>query len=91
MQIPKGKITTYKELAKAMDSRAWRAVGSAMSNNPNLMTVPCHRVIRSDGRIGSYALGEAEKERLLIQEGIPVESGRIVNFQNFLHDWDLHQ
>ena len=68
--IPKGKILTYKEVArKAGNSNAARAVGSIMAKNfdPN---IPCHRVIRSDGKIGNYNRGgEAKKREILIKEG----------------------
>ena len=63
-QIPKGKISTYKEIAKALNTKAYRAVGNAMAKNPNLIFVPCHRVIRSDGSIGGYALGINKKINL---------------------------
>ena len=55
--IPEGKVTTYGEMARALDTKAWRAVGSAMAKNKNLFVIPCHRVVRSDGCIGQYALG----------------------------------
>ena len=51
-QIPAGSISTYKEVAKALNTKAYRAVGSAMAKNPNPIIVPCHRVIKSDGHIG---------------------------------------
>ena len=63
--IPEGKATAYKEMAKALNTKAWRAVGSAMAKNKNLITTPCHRVVRSDGSIGQYALGSAKKHGLL--------------------------
>ena len=50
--IPRGMITTYAEIAKSLDSNAYRAVGNFMANNPKLISVPCHRVIRSDGSLG---------------------------------------
>ena len=53
-QIPKGKISTYKEIAKALNTKAYRAVGNAMAKNPNPIIVPCHRVINNNGLIGGY-------------------------------------
>ena len=53
--FPKGKVTTYKELARALGAKAWRAVGSAMAKNTRLLAIPCHRVVRSDGSVGQYA------------------------------------
>lgn len=69
-KIPKGKTMTYKQVAvKAGTPGASRAVGTIMANN-FLPDVPCHRVIRSDGKIGHYNRGgQAAKYRLLKSEG----------------------
>lgn len=69
-QIPKGETKTYGEVAAAVGRPgAARAVGTIMKNNFD-PTVPCHRVIRSDGTIGDYNRGgAAEKRRLLVGEG----------------------
>jgi len=70
-KISKGKVLTYKQVAElAGKPKAYRAVGNILHNNPNLIKVPCHRVIRSDGSLGGYAKGDAEKRRLLEQEGV---------------------
>ena len=67
--IPKGKTLSYKEVAvKAGSPRAYRAVGSILSKNYD-PKVPCHRVIRSDGKIGNYNRGKRMKIRLLKREG----------------------
>lgn len=68
--IPKGSIMTYGGVAKMAGSPgAGRAVGTIMAQNFD-NTVPCHRVIRSDGKIGSYNRGgEKAKRALLIKEG----------------------
>ena len=83
--VPEGKVTTYSEIAKALNSKAWRAVGSAMANNKNLFVIPCHRVVRSDGTIGQYALGSDKKTALLIEEGIAVSDGKVKNLNHFFH------
>ena len=79
--IPKGKVTTYGALAKALGSpRAGRATGNALGANPNpIDVVPCHRVVRSDGTIGGYSGrgGSRTKERLLEKEGVVVVEGRV--------------
>jgi methylated-DNA-[protein]-cysteine S-methyltransferase len=69
-KIPKGKVMTYKEVAIAANSpRACRGVGTIMKNNYD-ETIPCHRVIRSDGKIGNYNRGgSTEKLRKLKEEG----------------------
>lgn len=69
-KIPKGATRTYKQIAKAIGHpKAFRAVGNALNKNPDLKTIPCHRVIRSDGRIGGYRFGAKKKRTLLEREG----------------------
>lgn len=69
-KIPKGTTMTYKQVAqKAGKPNAARAVGSLMAKN-YVPSVPCHRVIRSDGRIGQYNRGgQARKTEMLREEG----------------------
>ena len=87
LQIPKGKVTTYREIAHALGTKAYRAVGQAMNRNPNLMKVPCHRVIKTNGEVGGYAGGLSRKIELLRQEGVDVtESGRI-DLSKFLYSF----
>lgn len=67
-KIPKGKVLTYKEVAKRVGRpKAYRAVGNILSKNYNSQ-IPCHRVIRSDGKIGGYNRGVKNKIRLLKNE-----------------------
>lgn len=74
--VPKGKVTTYSAIAKRLNSNAFRAVGGAMRKNLD-RSVPCHRVICSDGRIGNYNRGSALKLKMLVQEGVKVTGGRV--------------
>jgi len=69
-KIPKGESMTYKEVAtKAGNPRAARAVGAIMRSNYN-RDIPCHRVVRSDGSLGSYNRGGTlRKQELLKAEG----------------------
>lgn len=68
-KIPKGKVLTYKKIArKAGKSKAYRAVGNILSKNYDLK-IPCHRVIRSDGKLGGYNRGAKTKLALLKKEG----------------------
>ncbi|MFA5925669.1 MAG: MGMT family protein [Parcubacteria group bacterium] len=74
-RIPKGKTLTYKQVAKLSgNEKAARAVGIILGRyyrdceTDNKPFIPCHRVIRSDGRIGGYAKGEKEKRRILKKE-----------------------
>ncbi|MGC8496269.1 MAG: methylated-DNA--[protein]-cysteine S-methyltransferase [Candidatus Micrarchaeia archaeon] len=58
LHVPPGSVTTYKDIANAIRKPdAVRAVGSALSRNPLPIAVPCHRIIRSDGKLGGYAFG----------------------------------
>jgi len=67
--IPKGQVLTYKEVAKkAGKEAASRAVGNILNKNFN-QKIPCHRVIRSDGKIGGYNRGYQNKIDLLKSEG----------------------
>jgi len=75
-QVPRGRITTYKAIANRIGSKAYRAVGTAMSKNP-FKDVPCHRVVNSDGRVGGFARGRKEKIRLLRKEGVKIMNGKI--------------
>ena len=72
-KIPKGKTLTYKELAtKIGKPKAYRAVANACAKNPLLINIPCHRVIRSDGKMGGFKgeKGVERKKRLLQSEGV---------------------
>ena len=77
-RIPRGKVTTYKALAKAVGHpKAARAVGNACNRNPDAPRTPCHRVIASDGSLGGYAHGLKKKVALLKREGVIVCRGKI--------------
>gem|GEM_PF-670343 len=77
-QIPSGKVLTYKVIAKLAGSpRAWRAVGNVLNKNLD-KTIPCHRVIRSNGKIGGYRKGTKKKIALLKKEGIIIEKSEII-------------
>ena len=71
-KIPKGSVKTYKEIAIIIGNpKSSRAVANACGKNPYVPIVPCHRVIRSDGKLGGYS-GEGginTKKQLLINEG----------------------
>lgn len=80
-QIPDDKVTTYSEIARALGSpRAQRAAGSLLAKNHDPDRFPCFRVVRSDGHIGQYQGGVAEKIRRLQSAGIMVANGKIVDF-----------
>jgi O-6-methylguanine DNA methyltransferase len=70
-KIPKGKTMTYKEVAtKAGNPKAARGVGAIMRTNYD-PSIPCHRVVRSDGSLGSYNRGGDDRKReMLFDEGV---------------------
>jgi len=85
-RIPKGKVTTYKLLAKASgNANAARAVGNACNKNQNSPKVPCHRVITSASFVGGYNNGVKEKIRLLKSEGVNVKAGKVQDFNRCLY------
>lgn len=65
LKIPYGERRSYKQLASKLNTKAYRAVGSANGKNPLSIIVPCHRVIAADGGIGGYAGGISFKKKLL--------------------------
>ncbi len=72
-KIPKGTVVTYSEIAKRIGRpKAVRAVANAVAANTNKLIIPCHRVIRKDGKIGGYRWGIKEKIRLLRKEGVKI-------------------
>ncbi|MDB4849981.1 MGMT family protein [Nitrosopumilus sp.] len=85
LDVPKGKITTYGDLAKAVGLKnGQRLIGKIMSNNPYPVLVPCHRVVMSTGKIGGYAYGKIVKMKILSDEGIEITNGKIESFDKKL-------
>lgn len=81
-KIPRGKVTTYKALAKAINCKSSQAIGQALKHNPYAPIVPCHRVINSNGSIGGFyghTKGKhlQQKITLLQQEGITIKNKKI--------------
>ena len=72
LKIPAGKVSTYGDLAKALGNPSEsREIGTILDRNPNPITVPCHRVVMSNGNIGGYMYGVDKKRELLEEEGYP--------------------
>jgi len=81
LQVPEGKVTTYSDLAKAVGlENGQRAIGTIMKKNPFPGVVPCHRVVKFDGKIGGFVYGERVKSQMLVKEGIKIKDGKIVDF-----------
>lgn len=71
LEIPAGEVRPYGWIAREIGRPdAVRAAGSALAKNPVPLLIPCHRVVRSDGRIGDYAFGSRAKRVLLGAEGV---------------------
>ena len=82
LQVPSGKITTYKELARSVGlQNGQRVIGQIMKKNPFPVIIPCHRVVKSNGEIGGYAYGISIKKNMLVKEGISISNNKIKNFQ----------
>ena len=77
-KIPRGKISTYKRIAEKVGKpHAYRAVANALHKNPLHPVVPCHRVVRSDGRFGGEKNAADSRRKLVEKEGVPIENGRV--------------
>ncbi len=92
--IPKGRVTTYGAIARYLGTpKAFRAVGTAVGLNPYAPQIPCHRVVRFDGHIGSYSAegGVGAKIALLESEGLKIVGERIVGFKEYLYLYEDQQ
>jgi methylated-DNA-[protein]-cysteine S-methyltransferase len=84
-KIPKGKISTYKEIAKKIGRpRAHRAVANALHKNPLHPIVPCHRVVRSDGGFGGEKRGAESRRKLVKDEGVPIRNSKVIISEQIL-------
>jgi len=77
-RVPKGKITTYSELAKAIGLHP-RTIGILMAKNKDPVNIPCYKVVRSDGSLGGYSAKDGIKKKieLLNKDGVEVKNGKI--------------
>lgn len=94
--VPKGFVTTYGEIARALGCRAYQAVGNALRKNPFWPDVPCHRVVASNGTIGGFdgaTTGKKINDKIahLRKEGVRVENGMVVDFTNRLFRFDKRE
>lgn len=77
MKIPCGKVKTYKQISEAVDSKAYRAVGTAIGKNPLPLIIPCHRVVKSDLSVGGFYGGTEMKKEILENEGIQIVNEKV--------------
>ena len=81
-KIPSGKVSTYGDIARALGHpKAARAIGRIIANNPNPISIPCHRVVKSNGEIGGFAYAEQMKRQILEKEGIKFQNRIVENFE----------
>lgn len=76
-RIPAGKVVSYADIARALGSKAYRAVGSALGKNPYAPKVPCHRVLASNGHLNGFMHGLDAKRELLEGEGVVVKNDKV--------------
>lgn len=82
-QIPDGNISSYGSVAEALgDKIAARAIGRMMNQNPNANTMPCYKIVYSNGGLGGFGLGIDDKVRRLNEVNIKVEKGKIVDYKS---------
>src|SRR5580765_6461492 len=81
-RIPRGKVATYADVASALGSKGFRAVGNALNRNPYAPAVPCHRVVGSNGSLTGFAGGIEKKRKMLAREGVEFRNGRVVTPEN---------
>ena len=86
-EIPKGKVMTYKKVAQKAGIINPRYIGFAIHQNTDISKVPCHRVIKSDGKLATgYAHGGMKKQKeMLEKEGIKFYKNKI-DFKKFLYN-----
>lgn len=87
MRVPPGRVISYRDLARAVGRGSARAVGQALRRNPDAPRIPCHRVIRADGRIGGFQGGTdgepvRKKIALLADEGVAFSADGYIREKN---------
>ncbi|HLD12195.1 MAG TPA: MGMT family protein [Candidatus Nanoarchaeia archaeon] len=75
--VPRGKVSTYKEIARALKCKGFQAVGQALNKNPYAPVVPCHRIVNSRGELHGFAFGLKKKKELLESEGVVVVNNKV--------------
>jgi O-6-methylguanine DNA methyltransferase len=86
-QIPAGRVSTYGAVAKALGNKRYaRTVGKYMNKNPDADTMPCFKIVKSDGSLGGFGLGINDKINRLKKDGVEVKDGKIINFKHVFFD-----
>lgn len=88
-RVPKGRVTTYGELARAVGlQNGQRAIGRIMNKNPYPAIIPCHRVVMSTGSVGGYAYGRDVKTHMLAGEGVDIRDNKVADMENIMYRFD---
>lgn len=83
-KIPQGRVTSYGEIAEALGGKKYsRAVGRILNKNFS-PEVPCHRVVRADGKVGGFNKGKEKKIKMLKKEGLEFKEDKIVSLEKVL-------
>ena len=87
-QVPKGKVTTYKEIAGVLGMSGFQAIGQILKKNPYPDIVPCFKIVKSSGEIGGYCGSNPKNISIKIQklqkEGIVIKDNK-VNLSKYLY------
>ena len=86
-RVPMGKVTTYKQLAEAVNTHP-RVIGMLMKNNKDPVNIPCYKVVKSDGSLGGYSGRDGIKTKILLlqKDGIIVKNNKI-GLSSYLHSF----
>ncbi len=85
-KIPKGKVSTYKDVAHALGTKAYQAVGNALNKNLYAPQVPCHRIVNVNGFVGNYNGGKKKKIQMLKQEGVEINKEGFIDLKRYLFE-----
>jgi O-6-methylguanine DNA methyltransferase len=83
-QIPKGKVTTYKEIARVMGTKGYRYIGQLLGKNPEPDKYSCYKVVCFDGSLGGYSGGIKNKIQRLRNVGIEIKNNKVFNLESVL-------
>ena len=83
-KIPIGRVCSYGEIARILNTKAYRAVGNALRNNEHPEIIPCFRVVKSNAEVGGYSGSDHKNIKKKIQklksEGVIIKNNKIVDF-----------
>jgi len=88
-KIPKGKLSTYKLIAKKLNTNAYRAIGQILKHNKDPIKIPCYKIVKNNGEISGYNGNNrkniSKKIKLLGKDGIIIKNNKVLNFEKLLY------